>query len=361
MSMRFDIQVARGITEIDQAAWDRLSGEKPFGGYRWYQFGEAAMQGCAPRYIVLSRSGEPVARAALWLKRREWLPVTSRLARRAADWLLERRPLLACEAPIASAPGLVLPEEPSLRAEALETIASVALDVARQERASFVIFGYIDQAGVRQPGWPGEYRAISYSDADTRLAIEWTDLGGWLRSLAQSTRRNYKLHCKAAEELGIRITAHPAVSDVEQALALVGNVERHHKVGPRPWSRSVLENAGLVDSTWIAAHVGERLLGCCSLVGDGEVQLATLLGLDYSFPQHFHVYYQVMYAAIQCAIRKQARMLYGGGGAYELKRRLGFEKLADDYLVLAGTGGLFKGLLRVVTHSGAFQNTDNKE
>ena len=124
---------------------------------------------------------------------------------------------------------------------------------------------------------------------------------------------------------------------MDRALALIYDVDTFHGVGHRPWTRAVLENAGLVDSTWIAAHVGDCLVGCCSVIGDGGVLSATLLGLDYSLPDYIYVYYQIMYAAVRYAIDQKARILYGGGGAYELKRRLGFTKLPNDYMLVAAS------------------------
>jgi hypothetical protein len=132
---------------------------------------------------------------------------------------------------------------------------------------------------------------------------------------------------------------------MEKALTLIQNVETYHRVGHRPWARAMLENAAMVDSVWISAQIGEHIVGCCSLIGDGEAQTATLLGLDYSISQSIYVYYQLIYAAIRCGIERGCKVLYGGGGAYELKRRLGFNTLPDDYLVVAGSGRLFEWFL----------------
>ena len=178
------------------------------------------------------------------------------------------------------------------------------------------------------------------------MDISWPDFESYLKHLAKSTRRNFRLHCKQANDLAIAITVQPSVSDIDKALTLIQNVETYHRVGHRPWARAMLENAHMVDSLWISARIGDRLVGCCSLIGDGDAQNATLLGLDYSFSQSIYVYYQLIYAAIRCTIERGCKILYGGGGAYELKRRLGFKTLPDDYLVVAATGQMFGWLLR---------------
>ena len=133
--MDLDIQVTHSVTELGKEAWDHLSEGRPFSSYRWYSFGEAVLEGYPSTYIVLSHGGEPIARGTFWLKRREWLPITSKVVRSGAERLLERWPLLACETPVACVSGLILPES-SQRAAALETIAQMARGLAKKYHAS---------------------------------------------------------------------------------------------------------------------------------------------------------------------------------------------------------------------------------
>jgi predicted N-acyltransferase len=355
----FDIQIASSVDEVGITAWDALSSGRPFQSARWYAYGETVLADSSPIYIVLSHSGEPVARATCWLKRQEWLPITSPVMRFGAERLLERWPLLACETPLACVSGLILPESPQ-RAAALETIAHIAWEWAKKNHASFALFSYINRHEARQAGWPKAFSAVSYSDAETTLDIIWPDFESYLKHLAKSTRRNFRLHCKQAAALALVITTQPSVSDVDQALTLIQNVEAYHRVGHRPWARAMLENAHMVDSLWISARIENRLVGCCSLIGDGDAQIATLLGLDYSFSQFIYVYYQIIYAAIRCAMERGAKVLYGGGGAYELKRRLGFHMMPDDYLVVTATGQLIQWLLHGLARRLELQKADEK-
>ncbi len=343
--MELSAQVFRSVLEIDPVVWDALSAGRPFQSSRWYAYGERVMEDCPPTYILLSRGDQPVARAVCWCKHQEWLPISSPPVRYLADRLIESRPLLMCSTPLVSLPGLVLPAA-ELRADALRTIANAALELGAKNRASFVLFSYIQDDEARQPGWPDAFSAISFSDEETRLEIAWPDFETYRKSLAKSTRRNHRLHGKQADSMGVVITTHPRVSELERAITLIQNVERFHHMGRRPWTRSMLERAPMVDSCWIAAYIGNRLVGCCSVLGDGDAQLATLLGLDYSVPEYIYVYYQIMYRAIQSAIERGARVLYGGGGAYEFKRRLGFRMLPNDYLVVAPGGKFFQPIGR---------------
>jgi predicted N-acyltransferase len=354
--MDFDIQITHSVMETGQAAWDHLSSGHPFASFRWYRFGETVLSDCSPTYVTLSHDHEPVARGAFWLKRQEWLPIASTAVRYGADQLLRRWPLLMCAAPLASAPGLVLPES-LLRGTALKTIADVGLDLGVKNRASFVLFSYTKENEVHQVGWPEAFSAISFSDEETSLEITWPDFESYLKHLAKSTRRNHRLHCKQADGMGVVVSTHSSVSDVNRATALIQNVERYHHMGRRPWTRAMLENAHLVDSIWITAHIGGRLVGCCSVIGDGDTQIATLLGLDYSIQQYIYVYYQIMYAAVQSAIERGAKVLYGGGGAYELKRRLGFRVLPNDYLMIAATRKSFQWIERKAIKWAGLQKT----
>jgi len=344
--MDLELEMAHRVSEIGQTAWERLGGGRPFSSYRWYSLGEAALPNCSPTYITIHWNSQPVGRGTFWLKPHEWLQISSLPVRYGIERFLEHWPLLVCEAPLSSTSGLILPDEPFLRAAALEKIATAARDLGEKSGASFAIFGYIKQAEAHQPGWPQGFSPVSFSDPETSLEIAWPNFESYRQQLAKSTRRNMRLHGERAAELGIVTGVQAEAPEPERALRLIRNVEKRHHVGPRPWTRPLLEHASMVDAAWITARIGGHLAGCCCLIGDGEAQIATLLGLDYSLPQFIYVYYQIMYALIRCVIECKARILYGGGGAYELKRRLGFRKLPDDYMVLAATRKPFRWLVR---------------
>lgn len=89
-----------------------------------------------------------------------------------------------------------------------------------------------------------------------------------------------------------------------------------------------------------------QLVGCGLLLADGESRLATLLGLDYRIP---YVYFQIMYAAIRDAISDGARLLRAGSGAYDFKRRLGFQTETNNHLRFSGQTWLLGRLGRLVT------------
>ena len=337
----FDIQYAASVQEIDPAAWDHLAAGRPFASHRWYWFGETVLSGDSPVYVILSYHGEPVARATFWLTSQEPLPVASGLMRSVLYAAIRRWPLFLCRSPFASTTGLILPDSP-LRDPALNTLTAITRDLSRQHRVSFTVFDYLDHEA-KGLHWPNAFMRVDGLDPGTRLDITWADFESYVGDLRKSVRKDYRRHCNRAADLGIEITYHDHVDDVEIALALIQNVEQHHGSSPNPYARHMLENAGMVDGTWITATIEDRMVGCGLLLGDGSTRFLALLGLDYEVR---YAYFQLVYAAIQRAIELGTTVLRGGGGAYDLKSRLGFEPERDNHLMFSVTNPMLRWLAR---------------
>lgn len=335
--MSLDVRIAHSVEEIGRETWDYLAGGRPFSGYRWYRYGETVLADNEPLYVVLSQHGEPLARATFWLRRQEALPLSSKVIRQALNTLIRWRPLLVCQAPIAYASGLILPQT-GVRDTALETIVQVAQSHAHKRRASFLLWTYVEP-DTQCAGWPGDVIRLQMAEPLTRLAISWSDLESYLRQLPRSVRKDYRRHCRLAGEQGItvsgyRLSEHASLDTgtLDEAVRLIGNVETHHRSAHNPWARATLEHAGMVDAVWLKAEMGNRLVGCGLLLGDSGHWMMTLLGLDYTVR---YAYFQLVYAAIRYATEQGARVLWGGTGAYELKGRLGFEMQPAHYAVFA--------------------------
>jgi predicted N-acyltransferase len=330
----FDVQIAQGVDEIGQAAWDHLAGDRPFASYRWYRFGEALSAADKPVYIVLSHKGEPVARATFWIMRDMPLPIPSRIARRLMETLFRRRPVLLCQSPWWSVgPGLILPDPP-LHDTALTTIIRAAWEQAQQRPVSFLAFDYLEPQQAEWSGWPDMFMPSFDAEPGTRLVIAWPDFESYMHSSPKSTRKDYHQHCNHAAKRHIRVRRHPAAVSLDEAMVLMRNVERHHDAAHNAWIRPVLENASLVDATWLTAEIDGRLVGCGLLIGDGATRLLTFLGLDYSVQ---YAYFQLFYEGIRCAIEEGAHTLEGGSAGYELKQRLGFQLECNNRLRVAAT------------------------
>ena len=352
--MALELQIAHSVEEIEHTAWDHLGKRYPLAGYRWYRFGEAVLRNDPPVYILISHRGEPAGRATFWVNRREPLPIPLPAVRRPLEALLRHRPLFVCRSPLTSLSGLILPPPP-LRDEALKLITRAALQEAQRCQASFVLFDYLEEEEARLPAWSGSFTATSIADPGTCLHITWSNFEDYLAHLPKSVRKDYRRHRNRAADQAIQIKCQQLTAPlephvVEQAMALIHNVDKHHKSPPHPWGREMLEKAYLVDATWITASIEDRMVGCGLLLGDGDARFLALLGLDYEVK---YVYFQLFYAAIQHAIESGVRILRGGSGAYEMKRRLGFQLEKNCYAVFAGRGTLLHGVGKWVARYGA--------
>ena len=344
-TLSFDVQIAHTVAKVGEEAWDRLSAGRPFASYRWYRFGEKAMAYALPCYAILSRHGEPVARATFWLTPRELMPVKPRLIRWFVESLIRRWPLLVCQSPLTSSAatsGLILPEPP-LREQALATLAQIGRDLAAQYRTSFCLFGYLEEEQARSSAWPPGYVPSLMWGSGTRLEIEWGDFDGYLAHLSKKRRYNLRRNRRLGEEQGIEIKCHPVVTDVEGAMALHHKVNARHSGPTEPWMRGAFQHAAMVDAVWLTAEVEGRMVGCELMLGDQDVWLVTGLGLDYTID---YAYFLLGYADIECAIEKKARVLRWGSLTYDVKRRLGFELESNDWVVFGGRGALLQRLGR---------------
>jgi predicted N-acyltransferase len=351
--MSLDVRIAHSVEEIGQEAWDYLAGGRPFSSYRWYRYGETVLADNKPIYVVLSQRGEPLARATFWLRRQEALPLSSKGIRQALNALIRWRPLLVCQAPVAYAPGMILPET-GLRDMALEAIARIAQSRAREQRASFFYWSYLEERDARCAGWPEAFNRLQMSEPLTRLTLSWPDFERYLRQLPRPVRKDYRRHCRLASEQsitvnGCRLSEQSSLDagTLDEAARLISNVEGHHRSAHNPWARATLERAGMVDAVWLKAEIGNRLVGCGLLLGDGGHWMMTLLGLDYTVR---YAYFQLVYAAIRCAMEQGAQVLWGGTGAYELKERLGFEVQPEHYTIFAAGGRCLQSLGRRLAH-----------
>jgi len=333
----FDVKIAHSVAEVGQAEWDALSGDRPFQSYRWYAYGERCMADCPPFYILLTLNNMAVARGTFWLVRDEPLPINPPL-RTLAQAVFRHWPLLICRSPLAGLSGLILPDPP-LRDEALNLIAQTVLKELHRLHGSFLIFDYLTPAQTAWPGWPRGFSTMAISDPSTRMAVEWDSFAAYLAAGNKKDRQHYKRSLRQAEKLGIQVTRHASVADMDAALMLIHNVEKKHDSAPNPWAHGMLENIQMVDGTFLEAHINERLVGCGIVLHDNGAQLATALGLAEDVP---YVYFQLVYASLQEAFEKKVRLLRWGSGAYEVKRRLGFEVEENNYIIICGRNRIFR-------------------
>lgn len=335
------ITTATSICEIDSIAWDQLNKERPFQSHRWFEFGERVMEDCQPTYLLAHAGGTLAARACLWLTRNEPLPRLLGASRQIVKAFINRWPLLICRSPIANTTGLILPAEDSLRSEILPTIAQAAVTTAVNKRASFVVFDYLAEDGAK--GWPESYRTVKFSDPGTIMKNQWESLDDYLSaSTNKKNRRQYKRTMREIEAQGVRLSQHRKVVDIEAAMRLIRNVELRHGALPNPWTRTLLENIEQINGIWLDARIGERLTGCMLLLEDNGTQLATALGLADNVS---HVYFSLLFASLEVGLKNKVHQFRWGSGAYEAKRRLGFQLESNNLVAVRGTNWLLQRLV----------------
>ncbi len=322
MSTAIQIQTTYKLSDIDHDLWDRVDQVTPYASYRWHRFSEIVCAEDVPVYILALHQGEPIARAVFWLIRREPLPISNPIVRHGLQAMFRRWPLMICHTPLVSISGLRLPEWP-LRDVALTLIAREAIAVGRHHGMFAAVFDYLLGDRLANLTWPDGFITMEMSESGTYLEVNWPDFDGYVNALGQSARKDFNRHRNRATDAGIKIQTLSQVSDIEGALTLIRNVDAHHRSSSNPYTQRILENIELGDGIWLEATIEGRLVGCGALFADRGVSTLALLGLDYT---EKYVYFQLMYAAIRHAIESGATLLRGGSGAYEFKRRLGFQQ-----------------------------------
>lgn len=344
MTADFEVQIAHSIEDIGPQTWGALVDDRRFASFSWYQFAEKVMADDQPVYVLLHREGAPVACSTFWLKRREVLPLTSPIINAIMQQLVRRWPLLICRSPLASTSGLIL--QPQVQPQAaLAAMTAAACNFGQLHRVSFVLYDYLDNGEINQAEWPVSFSPVVIPNPGTFLDVDRPDFESYLESLKSSARKDYRRHHNRAVDRGITVTAHREITQIEEALVLIRNVEQHHGTPPNPYTRNVLEHAHLVDPIWLMAHINDRLVGCGLLLRDQDALLLTLLGLDY---EERYIYFQLVYAAIREGISSGCRVLRGGGGAYEIKTRLGFEIESQNHVMISSTHALLRQVIRSV-------------
>ncbi len=342
LNSRFAIQVLHRISDIDPNEWDRLSGGRPFQSYRWYQYGERVMSDCQPTYILLYYQGKLAARASFWLIRNEPLPLSPGIMRNVTQSALNHWPLLICRSPLSFLSGLILPES-SLRDPALGEICRVARDELRSQHGSFLVFDYMETKDKEWAGWSREFTFITVSDPGTIMHNRWDDLESYFASGNKKDRQHYKRSMHEAQALGIKINIVKRISDVQDVLDLIRLVEKRHGSPPNPWAKAMLENLEMVKGICIEAFMNEKLVGCGLIFEDNRAQLTATLGLADDVPG---VYFQLIYASLQDAFTRKVRFLRWGSGAYDVKRRLGFELETNNNSVFISANPFVNFIMR---------------
>src|SRR5687768_15956582 len=225
----FDVRTFYSISDVDALAWDQLSGQSPFQSYRWFMFGERVMADCPPVYLLIYENESLVARASFWLVRNEPLPKMPAPVRSLVGALLRHWPLLICRSPMANTSGLIMKN--GLQNETLlDTISTTAISEAGKINASIVLFDFLHESNTQ--GWPSNFVTLKMPSPGTILKNRWQSLEDFLADGNKKDRQHYKRSLREAEKLGIRLTQHKSISDIDGALVLIRKVEHRYSSSP---------------------------------------------------------------------------------------------------------------------------------
>jgi len=339
----FEIKIVSSIHAIDPSAWDRLSAVQPFQSHRWYVLGERAMADCQPIYLLVYKSHVLIARACFWLIRNEPLPPKlSPFIRLVISSVLKRWPLLVCRSPLANATGLILPEG-ELRDEIILELTQTALTIGKKNHASVLIFDFLRESDLH--GWPSKFSRTVLPNSGTIMESRWQSMEEYLGQGNKKDRQHYKRSLREAQKIGLTIRESHQASNVDSALKLIRIVEQKHGSPPNPWIPALLENINMVNGIWLEVYKNARLVGCGLILEDNGVQMTAALGLAENEP---YVYFMLVYTSLESAFNNHVKALRWGAGAYDVKRRLGFNQEPANHLTFVGIGYFTNLLSRLV-------------
>lgn len=335
----FTVEVTRCVDESDVSAWDRLAMGKPFASPRWMRFGEAVMSDCESFHVHLYLGGILVSRATFWRVRSEPLPLPP-LARTPIAAYLRKRPLLICRSPLANWTGLILPEDPALRDLARNAFLKTGLRLLEETRGSALLFDFLDAPDL---DWPLNVTVTEVADPGTRLDIRWASFENFLAGSDKRGRQHYKRVQREADALCLEHSLHTSVTNMDEALPLIRGVEKKFRAAPNPWTQSLLENASMTGGLWQEVRQSGHLVGCGLLLEDNGVMLATALGIANEVQ---YAYFLLVYGCMHEAIARNVKMLRLGSGAYDAKRRLGFQLETNNHTAILSNSSALNRLAK---------------
>jgi len=330
---KFAVRTYHSIDEISPELWDNIAARRGFQSHRWYTFGEKAMEGCKPTYLIVFDGEKPIAGAAFFRVHNEPLPLPS-VARRFMASVFKKRPLLVCRSPLAETSALLLPGEP-LRDATLSVITKTAREEFKKQKCSFLVFDFLLTEQLKYPGWATGLEPVTVSEPGTYMTIQWENFKDYLEKGVKRDRQHFKNELKLVEDNNLVLTKHNSVPDVNAALKLIRNVSIWSGSVPSPWTRGLLENFSMINGSWMELHKDGRLVGCGANVRDNRFQLLTALGLEDDVPGG---YFYLHYAALQEAFENNAKLVRFGSGAYDVKRRLGFHLEDTNHAMVIMSG-----------------------
>jgi len=322
------------IAQINAARWDRAVQRRAFAGHAWLAYGERVHQADRPVYhLAAGRDGRETG-CVCWIRRREQLPVSSGWIRRFLDRFLSRNPLVTCQTAVAGLSGLFIGDAHGDLRSGLSGIVPALKEVLAEARGSFLIVPYLDPGTAAHPAWGDGFLSVAMPP-NTYLPVMAPDFEAFIAGLRRNVRKDYRRHRNQALRLQLRTRISLRPPDREVVIRLVRAVERKHRSAPLPFLEALVAERPVPGGKWI---VVERLadrkdeasgetVGCGLILRERGRLCLTALGLADNAP---NVYFELMYRAIRNAVETRAEGIFGGGGAYRFKEKLGYRPTEDN-------------------------------
>lgn len=327
--MVYQAKIVTRIDDLNAAEWDRLGEGVPYGSLKWTHFAMQTDPDFQPHFILVYEDERLVGRATAAFNKQHGMSISSPVTRLVVNNLLNRYPLLQCQAApvnLTSMSGLILPDGGEV--EAMRCITEALYELARLRPTSFVAIGWLTETEYRAVQQTGMFQTQPHNG--TVLENRWTNFEAYIQSLGKTARKDYRQHSNHARKMGIRIEITRTFAQyAPQFRELMANVDNHyHNSGSALPSVEFFERAEreLADNgVLLLAWVGDTLAGFGYLLHDQGILKPSLLGKDYRYK---YVYFEIFYAMLRYGIDNGFRLIRGGvGGAYQFKRSLGFENI----------------------------------
>ena len=336
-----EVAVRTRIADVDPMAWDACVAGHRFASHRWMRLTEDVATAFAPRYVLATR-GTVLAGAAVCALDRLGNPAGYRrspLVLRVARLLRCVLPTVACELPIPFLPGLVVArdgacgEDERVVATLLQAIEALAagahapsVRVAHVDADQQRLLDALGAAGFRpHAGLP-----------NMCLDLAWPTVASWEAWLPHKKRSELRRVRRRAAEAGLVVGPGEPQDDGDPALRrMIRAVTLRH--GPLdPWADDLLPRVRSRlgdDLVLLIARAGGRPVGCLALLRSQDEMLLKWPGLDHAAARDTFAYRSLLAAAVEQAIARDAKRLWLGPTAYELKRDLGATPAPRQVLV----------------------------
>jgi hypothetical protein len=344
VKLSYRLIVRKSIHEISKPAWNTLTGQTPFAGWKWQEFCERVQKDDQPFYLIVQKNDAFVAAAICWLYKKPSIPDFPHFVENLLSPIFHRRPLLICGIPVAETYGLVLPDDPDVSRDALQLIREGIQSLSSENKALFSIFGFLPAWLAIEKKWPIDYHLVQLFPGTKIDFADIPDYETYLQQRTKKHRKNIRRNTRAAKENGAVVIRQSNV-DPNKAYELAANVTARHNFPLQEEMRRVFKYVDMVDSCWLTIEINGRMVGFDLLLGDKGHWMVKTTGNDYSSD---HVYFLLSDEDIRFAIDVGASVLSAGTHLYQVKYRLGYEQRNDGYVRYSSTSRLGNLLGRLI-------------